>query len=377
MINVTHSFLPPLEEYVSYLTGIWERNRLTNNGPLLLQLESELSSYLDGSFVQFTSNGTIALQLAIRALDLGGEIITTPFSYVATTSAILWEKCTPVFVDIEGDTFCIDADKIEAAITPVTCAILATHVYGYPCDVVKIEEIARRHQLKVIYDGAHAFGTKVAGRSLLNYGDLTACSFHATKLFHTGEGGALIAHSEKLAKKIGLLKSFGHFGDDHMLLGINGKNSEFHAALGLCMLPRVTELIATRAELYQLYRHELASLALRFPLMPPGIEYNYAYFPVVFEDEAQLLEIKQLLLNNEIDARRYFFPSLNLLPYVLGDSCPVSEDIANRVLCLPFYPQLPPVQIRRIAGLIRVGLTRPEPVANWFDREYRQAGETS
>ncbi|WP_375436384.1 DegT/DnrJ/EryC1/StrS family aminotransferase [uncultured Hymenobacter sp.] len=363
MIYVTHSYLPPLEEYVSYLTGIWERNRLTNNGPLLLELEDQLSAYLDGSYVQFTSNGTIALQLAIQALNLTGEIVTTPFSYVATTSVILWENCKPVFVDIEENTFCLDANKIEAAITPRTCAILATHVYGYPCDVVKIEEIAQRHQLKVIYDGAHAFGTKVAGRSLLNYGDLTACSFHATKLFHTGEGGALIAHTVEMSKKIGLLKSFGHFGDNHMLLGINGKNSEFHAALGLCMLPRVAELIATRAQLYQLYHHELAGLALRYPVMPAGIEYNYAYFPVVFESEAQLLDIKQLLAENEIDARRYFFPSLNQLPYAPGESCPISEDIAVRVLCLPFYPQLPPVQVRRIAGLVRAGMTRKQPVA--------------
>lgn len=367
--------MPPLEEYVSYLTGIWERNRLTNNGPLLLRLEAELGSYLDGSYVQFTSNGTIALQLAIRALDLAGEIITTPFSYVATTSVILWENCTPVYVDIEEDTFCLDADKIEAAITPRTCAILATHVYGYPCDVVKIEAIARRHQLKVIYDGAHAFGTKVAGRSLLTYGDLTACSFHATKLFHTGEGGALIAPSEKMSKRIGLLKSFGHFGDEHMMLGINGKNSEFHAALGLCLLPRVAGLIETRAELYQLYRHELTGLALRFPVMPAAIEYNYAYFPVVFENEAQLLAVKQLLLENEIDARRYFFPSLNQLPYAVGESCPISEDIANRVLCLPFYPQLPPAQVQRIAGLVRAGLTKKAPAGSWHNTAYRQPGD--
>ena len=346
-----------MEEYVSYLTGIWERNRLTNNGPLLLQLEAELSRYLDKGYVQFTSNGTIALQLAIRALELAGEVITTPFSYVATTSAILWEKCTPVFVDIEPNTFCLDADKIEAAITPRTCAILATHVYGYPCDVVKIEEIAQRHGLKVIYDGAHAFGTRVNGRSLLTYGDVTACSFHATKLFHTGEGGALITKDETLSKKMNLLKSFGHVGDEHIMLGINGKNSEFHAALGLCLLPRVAELIQKRAELYQVYHDELAGLALRYPVLPAGIDYNYAYFPVVFENETQLLLVKALLAENEVDARRYFFPSLNQLPYAPGERCPVSEDIANRVLCLPFYPQLPWEQACRIATLVRKALT--------------------
>ena len=371
LINVTHSFLPPLEEYVSYLKGIWERTRLTNNGPLILQLESELSIYLGGTYVQFTSNGTIALQLAIQALNLAGEIITTPFSYVATTSAILWENCTPVFVDIEDNTFCLDADKIEAAITPRTCAILATHVYGYPCDVRKIEALARRYGLKVIYDGAHAFGTKVAGRSLLSYGDVTACSFHATKLFHTGEGGALVTRSEKLSRKIGLLKSFGHVGDEHILPGINGKSSEFHAAMGLCLLPRVAGFIEARAKLYQLYRHELAGLPLRYPVMPADTDYNYAYFPVVFDDEAQLLQVKALLAENEIDARRYFFPSLNQLPYITGQSCPVSEDIASRVLCLPFYPQLEPEQVRQITTLVRMELAKELSVAD-FHAAYRQ-----
>lgn len=362
MINVTHSFLPPLAEYVSYLEGIWDRNRLTNNGPLALQLEAELSRYLEDYHVQFTSNGTIALQLAIRALNITGEVITTPFSYVASTSAILWENCTPVFVDIESNTFCLDASKIEAAITPRTSAILATHVYGYPCDVARIEELARRYQLKVIYDGAHAFGTRVQGRSLLTFGDLTACSFHATKLFHTGEGGALVTGSELLAKRIALLKSFGHVGDDHLVLGINGKNSEFHAAMGLCLLPRVAQFITERAALYGLYRRELAGLPLRYPVVPAGVEYNYAYFPVVFDSEADLLRVKAVLAENEVDTRRYFFPSLNQLPYVDGQRCPISEDISQRVLCLPFYPQLPDHQVRRITALIQAELTRTLPV---------------
>jgi len=356
LITVTQSSLPPLEEYVAYLTGIWERVRLTNNGPLLLQLEAELREYLDVPHVHFTSNGTIALQLAIRALELTGEIITTPFSYVATTSAILWENCSPVFVDIEDQTFCLDADKIEAAITPRTCAILATHVFGFPCDVVKIEAIAARHHLKVIYDGAHAFGTRVDGRSLLSYGDIATCSFHATKLFQTGEGGAIVVKDEQLSRKINLLKSFGHVGDEHFALGINGKNSELHAAMGLCLLPRVAGFIEERAALYQLYRAELADLPLTFPVRPAHTEYNYAYFPVVFEDEAQLLEVKAQLAAEQIDTRRYFFPSLNRLPYLTGEPCPVSEDIAVRVLCLPFYPQLGPDLVRRMARLVRLAL---------------------
>lgn len=352
-INVTKAFLPPLTEYVGYLEGIWERGWLTNNGPLVQQLEADLSAVLSGAMVQFMSNGTIALQVAIKALELTGEIITTPFSYVATTTAILWEGCEPVFVDIEERTFCIDASKIEAAITPKTSAILATHVYGYPCDVLAIEDIARRHQLKVIYDGAHAFGVMgPGGRSLLSYGDITTCSFHATKLFHTSEGGAIITRNEELAKKVWLYKSFGHVGDEYFSLGVNGKNSEFHAAMGLCNLPRVPGFIQARRQVAELYYVELAALPLRYPIAPAGIEYNYAYFPVIFETEAIMHRVKNALAAHDIHTRRYFFPSLNQLPYHTGSACPVSEDISLRVLCLPFYQQLEHDEVRRISSLI-------------------------
>jgi dTDP-4-amino-4,6-dideoxygalactose transaminase len=352
-INVTKAYLPPLEEYVGYLHGIWERGWLTNNGPLVQQLEAELSTTLSGARVQFMSNGTIALQVAIKALGLTGEIITTPFSYVATTTAILWEGCEPVFVDVEEQTFCIDATKIEAAITPRTSAILATHVYGYPCDVLAIEAIARRHNLKVIYDGAHAFGVTVHGRSLLAYGDITTCSFHATKLFHTSEGGAIITTDEALAQKVSLYKSFGHIGDEYFSLGVNGKNSEFHAAMGLCNLPRVAGFIQARRQIAELYRTELSTLPLRYPVMPVNTEYNYAYFPVIFDTEARMQKVKDALAAHDIHTRRYFFPSLNRLPYHTGAACPVSEDISLRVLCLPFYQQLEHDEVRRISALIR------------------------
>lgn len=352
-INVTKAYLPPLAEYVGYLEGIWERGWLTNNGPLVQQLEAELSMALSGALVQFMSNGTIALQVAIKALELKGEIITTPFSYVATTTAILWEGCEPVFVDIEEQTFCIDATKIEAAITPRTSAILATHVYGYPCDVLAIEDIARRHNLKVIYDGAHAFGVTVNGRSLLSYGDITTCSFHATKLFHTSEGGAIITMDEELAKKVSLYKSFGHIGDEYYSLGVNGKNSEFHAAMGLCNLPRVPDFIAARHQIAELYRAELASLSLRYPIQPANTEYNYAYFPIIFDNQEQMHRVKDALAAHSINTRRYFFPSLNKLPYHTGADCPVSESIAVRVLCLPFYQQLEHEKVRWICALIR------------------------
>ena len=353
IINVTKAYLPPLVEYVGYLEGIWERGWLTNNGPLVQQLEAELSIALSGALVQFMSNGTIALQVAIKALELKGEIITTPFSYVATTTAILWEGCEPVFVDIEEQTFCIDATKIEAAITPRTSAILATHVYGYPCDVQAIEDIARRHKLKVIYDGAHAFGATVNGRSLLSYGDITTCSFHATKLFHTSEGGAIITMDEELAKKVWLYKSFGHIGDEYYSLGVNGKNSEFHAAMGLCNLPRVPGFIDARRQIAELYRAELASLPLRYPVQPANTEYNYSYFPVIFTSEEQRQQVKDLLASHNINTRRYFFPSLNKLPYHTGAKCPVSEDISRRVLCLPLYQQLEHDEVRRISSLMR------------------------
>ena len=352
-INVTKAYLPSIAEYTTYLEGIWKRGWLTNNGPLVQRLEADLSRYLDDTQVQFTSNGTIALQVAIKALDLRGEIITTPFSYVATTTAILWENCTPVFVDIEDRTFCLDATKIEAAITPQTSAILATHVYGYPCDVLAIEDIARRHNLKVLYDGAHAFGVRVHGRSLLSYGDLSTCSFHATKLFHTVEGGAIIMNDKELARKIWLYKSFGHIGDEYFTIGVNGKNSEFHAAMGLCNLPRVPQFIEQRRALASLYRQELAGLPLQFPEpTEDSLEYNYAYFPVLFESESKLLQVKEALAMGGINTRRYFYPSLNQLPYHTGAPCPNSESASRRALCLPFYQELEEEQAQRIAGLI-------------------------
>ena len=353
-INVTKAYLPPIAEYTAYLEGIWERAWLTNNGPLVQRLEADLSRYLDDTQVQFTSNGTIALQVAIKALGLSGEIITTPFSYVATTTAILWENCTPVFVDIEDRTFCLDATKIEAAITPRTSAILATHVYGYPCDVLAIEDIAHRHNLKVIYDGAHAFGVRLHGRSLLSYGDLSTCSFHATKLFHTIEGGAIVMNDKDLARKIWLYKSFGHIGDEYFTIGVNGKNSEFHAAMGLCNLPRVPGFIEQRRALAALYRQELAGLPLQFPApMDESLEYNYAYFPVLFDSESRLLRVKEALAAQTVNTRRYFFPSLNQLPYHKGAPCPVSEDAARRALCLPFYQELTADQVRWVSQLVR------------------------
>jgi dTDP-4-amino-4,6-dideoxygalactose transaminase len=356
MINVTKTFLPPIEEYTAYLQQIWQSGWITNNGELLQELEQKVTQFLGAPQVQIVNNGMIALQIAIKALDLHGEIITTPFSYVATTTAILWEQCKPVFVDIENRTFCIDSEQIEAAITENTSAILATHVYGYPCNVKAIAAIAQKYNLHVIYDGAHAFGSVLNGVGVLNFGDISTLSFHATKLFHTIEGGALVVNSEEMAKKIWLLKSFGHLVDEYSSIGTNGKMSEFHAAMGLCMLPRVGEFIQRRKLLSLLYDELLIEQGLQRPIQEQGLEYNYAYYPVIFPTFKDMMAAKEALAKRQINTRRYFYPSLNTLPYHKGESCPISEDIASRVLCLPLYVELEEQSVRDIAAIIKSAL---------------------
>jgi dTDP-4-amino-4,6-dideoxygalactose transaminase len=354
MINVTKPFLPSLEEYVKKLEKIWDAHWLTNQGPMIQELETSLAEYLGVPYVHCVSNGTIAIQIALKALEIQGEVITTPFSYVATTNSILWEHCEPVFVDIDPGTFCIDSTKIEAAITENTQAIVAVHVYGYPCDVKAIEGLAVKYNLKVIYDAAHAFGCKLEGTSLLNYGNLSTLSFHATKLFHTVEGGAIVGHTPKLADAINKIKNFGHLGDEYFTLGVNGKNSEFHAAMGLCMLPSVTDIIQRRRLVCEIYDAELANLQIESLNHPDTFEYNYAYYPVVFRNEDQLLAVKQNLNSHQINPRRYFYPSLNTLPFLhRKQECPISEDIASRVLCLPLYDSLEEQDVLRICALIR------------------------
>lgn len=355
MIPVTKPYLPSISDYNHYLEGIWQRNWVTNHGPLVTELESGLQNFLDVPFIQYTCNGTIPLQLAIKALGLTGEIITTPFSYVATTGAILWENCRPVFVDISISDFCIDADKIEASITSNTSAIIATHVYGFPCDVIKIKQIADKYNLKVIYDGAHAFGVKVRGESIFKYGDISTCSFHATKLFHTIEGGAIISSDKQMNEKIKLLKSFGHVGDEYFSMGINGKNSEFHAAMGLCNLPKVVDFIEKRKEIATFYKNQLFDIGIDFPIISLDVEYNFSYFPIVFKTEKELLRVMNALKERNIYTRRYFYPSLNTLPYLEDKfSCPISEDISKRVLCLPFFQQLTEENLNLICSIIRL-----------------------
>jgi len=353
LINVTKTFLPPINEYIEYLEKIWESNWITNQGPLSEELESRLKDFLNVDNLLLVSNGTIALQLAIKALALKGEIITTPYSYVATTNSILWENCTPVFCDIENKTFCIDADLIESKITDNTSAIMATHVYGFPCDVEKIKSVADKHNLKIIYDGAHAFGVKFKNESLLNFGDISTVSFHATKLFHTIEGGAVICKDEKISEKIFLYRAFGHLDDEYYSVGINGRTSEFNAAMGLCNLPRINDFILERKNINQLYRDSLSGTYLEFPSVPEDLEYNYSYFPVLFTSESQMLEMKNKLLENGINARRYFYPSLNKLPYLNTENCPVSESTASRVLCLPVFNGMSSDIIKFVSAIIK------------------------
>lgn len=352
-IYVTKSFMPPLEEYNKYIAGIFERRILTNQGPLVQELESKLSKFLNVSNFHYLTNGTVALQLALSAMDINdGEIITTPFSYVATTSSILWQRCKPVFVDIEPNNFTIDPDRIESAITSKTRAIMPVHVFGYAANVDAIQKIAAKHNLRVIYDAAHAFGSKYRGKSLLSFGDISTCSFHATKVYHTIEGGACIVKDKAVSDKLELQKRFGHQGDDHFMLGINAKQSEFHAAMGLANLPYMDRIIADRKRVSDLYDSQLRGLVGR-PHPQADLEYNYAYYPVVFKNEDELQRVFGALAGQDIYARRYFYPSLNKISYVSGEKCPISEDIASRIACLPLYPDLANDDVLKICRIMK------------------------
>jgi dTDP-4-amino-4,6-dideoxygalactose transaminase len=350
-INVTKTYLPPIDEYQSYLSRIWETGQITNQGPLLVEFEKAVKQKLEVENIHFVANGTIALQLALKSLDSSdAEIITTPFSYVATTSAILWEGFHPVFVDIDPQTFCIDPHKIEAAITEKTKAILGVHIYGYACDDEKISAIAKKHNLKVIYDGAHAFGAEYKGRPLLGYGDISTCSFHATKPFHTIEGGCVITKDEKVSAKIELMKRFGHNLDDHYMLGINAKATEFQAAMGLCNLKLVDAGISSRKAICELY-DELLGATLRRRQSEGNS--NYAYYPILLQSETHLHRVIDGLNAENIFPRRYFYPSLNQLPYLSNrQSCPVSEDVSSRVLCLPLYRGLEDATVSKISSIV-------------------------
>ncbi|MGV9011224.1 MAG: DegT/DnrJ/EryC1/StrS family aminotransferase [Flavobacteriales bacterium] len=350
-IYVTRSFLPPREEFDAWMDKVYSSHVLTNNGPVHKELEETLRSRFKVPHLRLMANGTLALQLAIRALGVKGKVITTPFSYVATTSAILWEGCEPVFVDIDPKTCCIDPRLIEAAITPDVTAILATHVYGIPCDVEAIDIIAKKHGLKVIYDAAHAFGVEYKGKSVLAYGDASILSFHATKLFHTVEGGAVVLHDAERDKKLCLLRSFGHIYDEHFCLGINAKMSEVHAAMGMAVLPHVERIVEARKKLAKRYDAILESQVER-PCAPQEAVLNHGYYPIMLRSGEAREQVMTALATAGIFARRYFFPSLDTLPYVSSPACEISRSISDRVICLPLYPELADEEVVRIASIV-------------------------
>jgi dTDP-4-amino-4,6-dideoxygalactose transaminase len=354
MIPVTKPFLPPKEDYLKFLDGIWNRQWLTNNGPLVNELEMRLNEHLDIDHLLYTANGTVALQIAIKSLNLGGEIITTPFSYVATTSSIVWEGCKPVFVDIDKDSLNIDPKKIQEAITDKTSAILATHVYGNPCDYEAIKEVAEKNNIKVIYDAAHAFGVEVNGKSIFSYGDISTCSLHATKLFHSVEGGLLVTKNPELHKKMAYARNFGHNGpENYENVGINGKNSEYHAAMGLANLKYIKDIHNKRKTLSERYDKKLETFNAVKPKWHKDSQSNYAYYPLVFESEELLLSCIEVLSVNEIYGRRYFYPSLaKSLPYVDHKSFTYTDDIAKRIYCLPLYYDLCVEEVDLICRLL-------------------------
>jgi dTDP-4-amino-4,6-dideoxygalactose transaminase len=354
-IYVTQPSLAPLGELNELLEGVWERGILTHNGPLVQQLEFEIQNKLRLENFVTVANGTLAIQMAIKALKLKGEIITTPFTWVATLSAIQWEGCTPVFCDIEKDTLNIDPSKIEAKITKDTVAIMPVHVFGNPCDVESIETIAKKYNLKVIYDAAHAVGSEYNGKSLLEYGDISVTSLHATKIFNTAEGGGCITKDKILFEKIKRIRFFGHDeAKDIVEEGFNGKLTEVHAAVGIANLKYYDQILADRKIKYLYYLDKLSDFNfIRFQKIKLG-KTNYSYFPVIFESEELLLKVEQCLNESNVYPRRYFYPSVNTFASIVSYiKMPNSEDISKRILCLPLYWKLTQSEMDKIIQIIK------------------------
>lgn len=361
-IYVTQPHLPPLAEFMPYLEKIWNSKILTNGGPFHQRLEKALCEYLGVEHIALFSNGTLALVTALQALRITGEVITTPYSFVATAHSLLWNGIRPVFVDIDRDTLNLDPAKIEAAITPQTTAIMPVHCYGHPCDVDAIQKIADNYNLKVIYDAAHAFGVEDEGGSILRHGDLSVISFHATKVFNTFEGGAIVCPDAKTKQRIDHLKNFG-FVDEITVVapGINGKMSELNAALGMLQLQYIEQAIAQRQEIASAYVERLAGIPGIACVRDAGEKVaNFSYFPILVERDYPISRdaLYQKLRDNNIYSRRYFFPLISDFPMYRGfpsaqrDNLPVATDIAKRVLCLPIYPGLEEEQLAAIVQII-------------------------
>ncbi len=359
MIQVTKTFFPPIEIYHNQLQRIWENKWLSNRGPLIIELEGIIKNYLalQEANMIIMNNGTVPLQIALKLLGKEGEIITTPFSYVATTAAIVWENCTPVFVDINPEYLTIDETKIEESITDKTTCILATHVFGNPCNIEVIEKIAKKYNLSVIYDAAHCFGVTYNGKSIFEYGDISTCSFHATKLFHTGEGGALFTKNHELFHNCFYSHAFGHLGPtDFHGVGINGKLSELQAAMGLSVIPYMDMILEERKKVIDFYLWHLDFEKIKSIKLVDNSSWNYSYFPIIFNSEETLLKVQKVLNDNNIFPRRYFYPSLNTIEYTKGNKMPISESIAQRVLCLPLYVGLTQEEMDLIVKLINVNI---------------------
>ena len=362
-IYVTQPFLPPLDEFTPLLEAIWNSKVLTNGGPFHQQFETALCNYLGVQHLSLFTNGTLALVTALQALRITGEVITTPFSFVATTHSMLWNGITPIFVDIDPDTLNIDPERLEAAITPRTTAILPVHCYGIPCHVDAIQRIADNYNLKVIYDAAHAFGVQYHDEPLLGHGDLSVLSFHATKIFNTFEGGAIICPNGKIKQHIDHLKNFGIVDEITVAApGINGKMSEFQAALGLLQLKYMPEILDRRAAIVQRYLTVLAEIpGIRCITPPAGTRSNHAYFPILVEADYPLSRDALFLRLKEsnIHPRRYFYPLISSMPMYRGlpsampERLPVAHDIARKVLCLPLYPDLPAADLELILRILQ------------------------
>ena len=363
-IYVTQPALPPLEEFIESLRTIWDNHALTNNGPFHQQFEKVLATYLGVKYISLFANGTLALITALQALRITGEVITTPYSFVATTHALGWNNIKPVFVDIEPNTCNINPKKIEAAITSQTTAIMPVHVYGNPCDSQAIQKIADTYGLKVIYDAAHAFGVTSKGNSILNWGDLSIMSFHATKVFNTIEGGAIVCHDEKMKQRIDFLKNFG-FADEVTVVatGINAKMNELQAAYGLLQLKYVDEYIAKRKIIVERYRQQLAGVqGVSFHEDMEGVHHSYTYFPVFIDADKygrSRDEVYESLKKHDIYGRRYFYPLISQFPMYRGlpsaspENLPVATNVAEQVICLPLYPNLEPGYIVKISNIIK------------------------
>jgi dTDP-4-amino-4,6-dideoxygalactose transaminase len=361
-IYVTQPSLPPLEEFIPYLEKIWDNKVLTNCGPFHQQLEQALCEYLGVEHIALFTNGTLALVTALQALRITGEVITTPYSFVATSHSLLWNGIRPVFVDIDPDTLNLDPEKIEAAITPQTTAIMPVHCYGHPCDVEAIQKIADNYNLKVVYDAAHAFGVQDAQGSILLHGDLSVLSFHATKVFNTFEGGAIVCPDAKTKVRIDQLKNFGHVGEVTVVApGINGKMSEFNAALGLLQLKYIDQAIARRKEIDAAYRERLKDVKGIRCLQDAGEkDANYSYFPILVEADYSISrdDLYHKLKECNIHPRRYFYPLISDFPMYRGlpsahrDHLPMAAAAALKVLCLPIYPALEMSQIETITSMI-------------------------